>query len=123
MTEHALEFDGKPVAAWIVPRLDFARRHGWRGRVLSGYRTPAAQKAAGRRYAAALRKPIEQVYPSGVLASNHCRTLWPGGAVDVTEPERLDIAMTLWKMRGHGRPLVWGGPVIGDFAHFSHDGH
>jgi hypothetical protein len=34
-------FDGKTVAAWMVPILQKSRAHGWRGTVTSGVRTPA----------------------------------------------------------------------------------
>jgi len=33
-------FDGKTVAAWMVPWLQRSRREGWRGTVVSGVRTP-----------------------------------------------------------------------------------
>lgn len=40
-------FDGRPVAAWIVPQLRYARAHGWTGPITSGYRTPEQNRAAG----------------------------------------------------------------------------
>lgn len=123
MGDHLLEFDGKRVAAWIVPRLRWARAHGWTGEVLSGYRTESEQRAAGTRYAKALGKPVAKVYPHGLLASNHVGDQWPRGAVDVTHPESLAAAMVGWRLRGKPHPLVWGGPVINDRAHFSGNGH
>lgn len=123
MSSHLEEFDGHPVAAWIVPRLKFARANGWKGKVLSGYRTEHEQRAAGARYAKELRKPIAEVYPYGVTASNHCGATRPKGAVDVTEPEQLAMAMVGWSTSGRPHPLVWGGPVINDRAHFSSNGH
>lgn len=124
MTSDHLElFDGKPVASWIVPRLKFARANGWTGVVISGYRTPAAQKLAGARYAKQLGKRIDEVYPNGVLASNHVGARYPRGAVDVTRPASLAAAMIGWRERNKPRPLVWGGPVISDDAHFSSNGH
>jgi hypothetical protein len=33
-------FDGKTVAAYFVPILKWCREHGWKGTVVSGYRTP-----------------------------------------------------------------------------------
>lgn len=123
MSEHVIEYDGHPVAAWIVPRLKYARANGWGGRVLSGYRSPSQQRGAAARYAAALGKPVSAVYPNGVLASNHVGQQHPRGAVDVTEPERLAAAMVGWRTSGRPHPLVWGGPVINDRAHFSSNGH
>jgi hypothetical protein len=121
--DHLVEFDGKPVAAWMIPRLKFARENGWDGHVLSGYRTPAQQRGAGARYAKALGKRLEQVYPNGVLASNHVGAEWPRGAVDVTDPVKLAAAMVGWRLAGRPRALVWGGPIINDDAHFSSNGH
>jgi hypothetical protein len=123
MSDHLEEFDGHPVAAWMIPRLKFARANGWDGHVLSGYRTAAQQRGAAARYAQALGKPIAAVYPHGVLASNHVGDQLPRGAVDVTQPERLAAAMVGWRTSGRPHPLVWGGPVINDRAHFSSNGH
>jgi hypothetical protein len=36
-------FEGKKVAAWIKPALVYARNHGWKGQVNSGYRSFADQ--------------------------------------------------------------------------------
>jgi hypothetical protein len=118
-----MHFDGHPIAPWLLPRLEYARRNGWRGVVISGYRTNAQQLAAASHYAAQLGKTVRQVYPEGPLASNHCGLQWPRGAVDVTEPEGLNLAMDLWRRSGRKHPAVWGGPVIGDNAHFSSNGH
>jgi hypothetical protein len=38
-----VKFDGKPVAAWIAPALAYARQHGWKGTVNSGFRSFAEQ--------------------------------------------------------------------------------
>ena len=38
---HVGTFDGRQVAAYFIPILEWARKHGWRGTVVSGYRTPA----------------------------------------------------------------------------------
>lgn len=107
-------FDGKPVANWIIPDLRWARAHGWTGSVTSGFRTDAQQMAAARGYG------LQHYGPGGPLASNHTKTAWPGGAVDVTGAAQLAAVL-----RGyHGaHNLVWGGPVIGDYVHFSATGH
>src|SRR4051794_16870788 len=34
-------FDGHQVALWIIPFLTYARAHGWKGHVESGYRSEA----------------------------------------------------------------------------------
>jgi hypothetical protein len=107
-------FDGRPVADWITPILSWARKHGWAGAVTSGYRTPGQQMAAAEGYG------LGHYGPGGPLASNHTKTAYPGGAVDVTDPAQLASVL-----RGYpGTPnLVWGGPVMGDLVHFSATGH
>lgn len=100
-----VNFDGKPVAAWIGGILEKARAAGWKGTVNSGYRSVAEQR---------------RIYNSGVRPaakpgqSNHNFTAFPGGAVDVTDPEGL--AATL-KRLGVNK-LVWAGSK--DPVHFSH---
>jgi peptidoglycan hydrolase-like protein with peptidoglycan-binding domain len=82
-------FDGKPVAAWLKPYLDWARAHGWQGTLNSGYRTPeysehlcygicgapsCAGKCAGR-------------------SSHHSIRVKPGGSVDVSDYVRFGELM------------------------------
>jgi len=99
----------KPIAAWIIPILQWAFEHGWPGTVTSGYRSfyEQAQLNAAGAYSA----------PAGL--SNHETTRYPGGAVDVTDPSAL-IAV----LRGYtgSERLVGGvlGPV--DPEHFSATG-
>lgn len=38
---HVGSFDGVAVAAYFIPILLWCRAHGWKGRLVSGYRTPA----------------------------------------------------------------------------------
>lgn len=119
-----LHFDGHPVAPWIVPRLHYARAHGWTGQVISGYRTDAEQLAAATRFARQLGRPLSQVYPSGPLASAHTGLSWPRGAVDVTDPDGLHRAMDHWRGSRKRNGLVGGGSVLSfDRAHFSANGH
>ena len=100
-----INFDGKPVAAWIGNVLQRARAAGWKGTVNSGYRSVAEQR---------------RIYNSGVRPaarpgqSNHNFTAFPGGAVDVTDAQGL--ATTL-KRLGITQ-LVWAGGK--DPVHFSH---
>jgi hypothetical protein len=101
---------GKPIADWIVPVLAWAYQHGWHGAVTSGYRTyyEQAQLNAAGAFSA----------PAGL--SNHETTVYPGGAVDVTEPSGLIVVL-----RGYTGPhkLIGGmlGPV--DPEHFSATGY
>lgn len=99
-------FEGKPVAAWIAPILQYARRQGWKGTITSGYRSVAEQARiynSGQRPAA---KPGQ---------SNHQFTGYPGGAVDVSDPQGLAAVIARSKYRGL---LTWAGAK--DPPHFSH---
>jgi hypothetical protein len=97
-------FEGHTVAAWIAPWLHYARKHGWKGQVNSGYRSYAEQAA---------------IYASGVRpaakpgTSNHEGKDFPRGAVDVSEAEQLARIL-----RRAGAPLRWAGGK--DPVHFSH---
>lgn len=100
-----VNFEGKPVAAWIAPILRRARQAGWRGTVTSGVRSLAEQT---------------RIYNSGVRpaarpgTSNHEMTGFPGGAVDVTEAEQLDRILRRLGIVS----LRWAGAK--DRVHFSH---
>jgi hypothetical protein len=99
----------KPIADWIVPVLQWAYEHGWRGTVTSGYRTfyeQAQLNAAG-------------AYSAAAGLSNHETTRYPGGAVDVTDPPGL-IAV----LRNYPGPEKLVGGVLGpvDPEHFSATG-
>lgn len=105
-TKGLANFEGTKVAAWIKPYLVYARQHGWKGTVNSGYRSYAEQK---------------RIYESGVRpaavpgTSNHEGTSFPRGAVDVSEAEQL--SQILQKKPG-GSALKWAGSK--DPVHFSH---
>lgn len=107
-------FDGKPVASWIHVRLTWARRHGWSGRLVSGYRTNAEQRRLYDEWRRGER--------AGPVAkpgfSNHEGRRYPRGACDVTEPEELE--RVLQQLPTSSRPLVPFGP--GDRPHFSATG-
>lgn len=96
-------FEGKKVAAWIVPLLKYARERGWKGTVTSGYRSYDEQK---------------RIYDSGVRPaakpgqSNHERTGFLQGAIDVTDAAELDRILR----RKHSR-LKFAGAK--DPVHFS----
>ena len=99
-------FDGKPCARWVAQELQWARKHGWTGRLESGYRSKADQ---------------ERVCATGVKpcatpgTSNHEGKRYPKGAADVTEAEQLDRVLS----RKPGRKLRWTGRSVNDPVHFS----
>jgi 3D (Asp-Asp-Asp) domain-containing protein len=115
----------RPIARWIVPYLSWAARPGpapssqgparrgaapggggWKGTVVSGYRSLAEQK---------------RIWASGVRpaarpgTSNHEGSAYPRGAVDVTQAAALSAALA----RKPGAHLLkWAGAK--DPVHFSH---
>lgn len=99
-------FDGHPIAPWIAPILQYARRVGWKGHVVSGYRSFAEQT---------------RIFNSGVRpaakpgSSNHEKLKYPGGAVDVTDPQELS---TILLHSQYATVLVYAGAK--DPVHFSH---
>lgn len=108
-TQGTANFEGKRVAGWIKPILEYARSHGWQGRVSSGFRTYAEQAT---------------IYNSGVRpaarpgTSNHEGADFPRGAIDV---ENADEARQLWNIlrkSPYGKELVYAGAK--DPVHFSH---
>lgn len=106
-------FDGHLVSNWIITELKWARHNGWRGHVESGYRNQEQERAAAEHYG------LEHYSGGDPSGSNHTKINYPGGAVDVTEPEQLNRVLSAKA----NRRLTWGGPVIGDPVHFSATGH
>lgn len=99
----------KPIADWIVPILQWASGHGWKGTVTSGFRTfyeQAQLNAAG-------------AFSAQAGLSNHETSKYPGGAVDVTSPSQLIEAL-----RAYTGPVKLVGGVLGpiDPEHFSATG-
>jgi hypothetical protein len=99
-------FQGKPVAKWIIPILEYAVSKGWKGRVNSGYRSTQDQA----RVCATGVKPCAT--PG---KSNHQGKQYPKGAVDVSEAPQLSAILLASKYK---KVLVWAGGK--DPVHFSH---
>lgn len=107
-------FDGKPVAKWLKPYLIWARDHGWKGTLASGYRTPAYSEHLCYQICGMPSCP-------GLCAgrsSKHTKHVKPDGALDVTD--YLNFARII-----RGCPLS---PRIfnalpKDLVHFSATGH
>lgn len=98
-------FEGKRIAAWIKPYLVFARKHGWKGSITSGYRSFADQT---------------RIYNSGVRpaakpgSSNHEGSDFPRGAIDVSDAATLDRILRRYPGK---RKLIYAGSK--DPVHFS----
>lgn len=74
-------FDGRQVANWLIPYLKWAREHGWRGSVNSGYRSPAYSEHLCYLMCGAPTCPGRCAGRS----SNHSGSVKPAGAVDVSD--------------------------------------
>lgn len=107
-TKGTTKFQGKVVAGWIAPILQWARNHGWTGHVESGFRTYQEQK---------------DIYNSGVRPaarpgfSNHEGSQFPRGAVDIDRVSAPALARIL-RASPYRDTLVWAGAK--DPVHFSH---
>lgn len=99
-------YEGKQVAGWIIPFLNYAKLNGWRGTLTSGFRTLQEERAIWNSGIRPAAKPG---------TSNHGKKNFPGGAVDVTEAKQL--AEILNGIVG-GSLLQWAGAK--DPVHFSH---
>lgn len=74
-------YDGVPVAAWMVPYLQWARENGWRGRLVSGWRDPQYSRNLCMRMCGAPSCPGRCAGTS----SNHSGSTPGRGAVDVSD--------------------------------------
>jgi hypothetical protein len=74
-------FDGRPVAAWLKPYLDWARQNGWKGTVNSGFRDPAYSEKLCISMCGAPSCPGR----CAGRASNHAGSSNPSGAIDVSD--------------------------------------
>lgn len=84
--------DGNPVANWIVPAVKYARAHGWGGRVTDGVRSNAAQVTACVHVCGNAGGCPGRCAPPG--QSNHRGTVIPLGAIDVTDPDGFERALS-----------------------------
>lgn len=107
----ALDPSGKKVANWIEPILDYARQRGWKGTIESGYRSDQQQTQI---YNSGVR-PAALPRSMGGGGSNHEFTMYPGGAVDVTDAETL---AKILENSPYKQKLVYAGSK--DPVHFSH---
>lgn len=73
-------FDGVRVARWLVPYLQYARAHGWKGRLVSGWRDPVYSESLCYHMCGAPSCPGRCAGRS----SNHSGSSRPKSAVDVS---------------------------------------
>lgn len=105
------QWGGQTVAAWIAPILTYAKQHGWKGGVNSGYRSYSEQAGLYAGLVAGTRQgPVAK--PG---TSNHEGSQFPRGAVDVSDAAGLSKVLQGSK---YANVLVWAGGK--DPVHFSH---
>jgi Domain of unknown function (DUF1906)/Putative peptidoglycan binding domain len=74
-------FDGVAVAAWLTPHLEWARAHGWKGTLQSGYRDPRYSEQLCHKICGA---PTCRGRCAG-KTSHHVGRAKPAGAIDVSD--------------------------------------
>jgi peptidoglycan hydrolase-like protein with peptidoglycan-binding domain len=107
-------FDGIPVAAWMVPYLEWARTHGWQGRLNSGYRTPEYSEHLCMGICGAPSCPGRCAGRS----SNHVGRVKPQGSIDVSDYVRFGELMR----RCPYSPRILN-DLPADRVHYSSTGH
>lgn len=106
------QFDGKPVASWIIPILKAARASGVAFNVSSGFRSFAEQTRLWNQLG---RDPAIVARPG---TSNHEGSAYPRGAVDISPGWQ---ALASWLARRNLPLHHYGNPR--DPYHFSATGH
>lgn len=114
--------DGHPVVKWIAVQVLAARKHGWTGKVRSGWRSDAEQAQACIEVCGNPQGCPGKCAKPGT--SNHRGKTFPGGAVDVDDPAGFAAALVRARAAGDLGPY----PMIRnalpqDPVHFSLTGH
>lgn len=114
VTRGVKRFDGKPCATWLVLYLQWARKNGWRGRLNSGWRSPAYSDYLCRQMCGAPRCPGR----CAGRASNHAGSVKPRGAVDVSDYATFARLMRSCPLQPH----IYNALGQRDPVHFSASG-
>jgi hypothetical protein len=114
VTTGVTTFDGRPVAAWMKPYLDFARENGWRGTLTSGFRDPAHSEQLCLQMCGAPSCPGR----CAGRASNHAGSTKPRGALDVSDFARFGQLMQRCPLQ----PRLFNALGAQDPVHFSVSG-
>lgn len=107
-------YDGVPVAAVAVPYLQWAREHGWKGRLVSGWRDPEYSRSLCRRMCGADSCPGR----CAGLSSNHVGSTVARFAIDVSDYQAFGRLMA----KCPHSPRIWNGLGSIDPVHFSPNG-
>jgi hypothetical protein len=108
-------FDGRPVANWLIPYLEWARSHGWKGTLTSGWRDPNYSQSLCYRMCGRPRCPGKCAGTS----SNHVGSEKPRGAMDVSDYVRFGQLM---RQCPHS-PRIYNALGWRDPVHFSATGN
>lgn len=111
-------YDGKPVAKWMVPYLNYARAHGWVGRLTSGWRDPAYSEHLCYLMCGAPSCPGKCAGRS----SNHVGSSNPHGAIDVSDYARFGSIMASMPLPS-GAPRLHNSLGWRDPVHYSASGN
>ena len=107
-------YDGRPVAKWIVPYMEWARRNGWSGRLVSGWRDPLYSE---RLCYGMCGRPTCPGRCAG-RGSAHSQSAFGSGAIDVSDYIRFGQLMARCplnpKLTNH---------LPNDRVHFSRSGY
>lgn len=114
VTSGVAVFDGRKVAAWLKPYLEWARDHGWRGTLNSGWRDPAYSESLCMRMCGAPSCPGR----CAGRASNHSGSVKPAGAIDVSDYYTFGALMR----RCPFSPRIFNALGAQDPVHFSASG-
>lgn len=106
--------DGRRVAKWMKPYLEFARRNGWQGTLNSGFRDPAHSERLCIEMCGALS--CEGRYAG--RNSNHSGNENPKRAVDVSDFKRFGELMQSCPLQ----PRIFNALGDRDPIHFSSTG-
>jgi hypothetical protein len=108
-------FDGRPVAKWMVKYLAFARSHGWRGTLNSGYRDPEKSEQI------CIRMCGHPTCPGRCAGrnSNHSGKVSPNGAIDVSDFVKFGQLMA---RSDAPKPRIFNALGAQDPVHFSATG-
>ena len=107
-------FDGRQVAAWLKPYLDFARDNGWQGTLNSGFRDPEHSEQVCMAMCGAPSCPGRCAGRS----SNHSGSSKPQGALDVSDFGRFGELMKRCPLE----PRIFNALGALDPVHFSATG-
>jgi len=110
-------FDGKPVAKHFIPYLKYARAHGWRGYLTSGWRDPAYSEHLCYAMCGAPSCPGRCAGRS----SAHSQSTAPYGAIDVSDYWTFASIMRSMPLPSGAARIFNDLPI--DRVHFSYNGH